>query len=90
MKIDERILKHIENGEILLIPVKAIWGDNCPDLLDGKNGEIPAAIRNLCVSCAAIGVDEDEDEEREKICEGCWKKASEIIIKEFFGGEING
>lgn len=26
MKIDERILKHIENGEILLIPVKAIWG----------------------------------------------------------------
>lgn len=26
MKIDERILKHIENGEILLIPVKAIGG----------------------------------------------------------------
>lgn len=88
MKIDERILKHIENGEILLIPVEAIWGDFCPDLLDGKNGEIPAAIRNLCVPCAAIGV--DEDEEREKICKKCWKKASEIIIKEFFGGEING
>lgn len=40
MKIDERILKHIENGEILLIPVKAIWGgDNCPDLLDGKTAK---------------------------------------------------
>lgn len=26
MKIDERILKHIKNGEVLLIPLKAIWG----------------------------------------------------------------
>lgn len=90
MKIDERILKHIENGEILLIPLKAILEEGCPDLLDGKNGEIPAAIRNLCVSCVAIGVDEDEDEERVKICKKCWQKASEIIVKEFFGGEING
>lgn len=83
MKINKDILRRIENGEILLIPVKAIWGDNCPDLLDGKNGELPAAIRNLCVSCAAIGVDEDEDEERVKICKKCWQKASEIIVKEF-------
>lgn len=90
MKIDERILKHIENGEILLIPLKAILEEACPDLLDGKNGEIPTAIRNLCVPCAAIGVDEDEDEERVKICKKCWQKASEIIVKEFFGGEING
>lgn len=88
MKIDERILKHIENGEILLIPLEAILEEGCPDLLDGKNGEIPTAIRNLCVPCVAIGV--DEDEERVKVCEKCWQKASEIIVKEFFGGEING
>ena len=36
MKIDERILKHIENGEILLIPLQAILEEGCPDLLDGK------------------------------------------------------
>lgn len=88
MKINKDILRRIENGEILLIPLKAILEEACPDLLDGKNGEIPAAIRNLCVPCAAIGV--DEDEEREKICKKCWQKASEIIVKEFFGGEING
>lgn len=72
MKIDERILKHIENGEILLIPLKAILEEGCPDLLDGKSGEIPAAIRKLCVPCAAIGV--DEDEERVKVCENAGKR----------------
>ena len=87
MKINKDILKRIKNGEILLIPLKAISEEGCPDLLDGKNGEIPAAIRHLCVPCAAIGV--DEDEERVKVCEKCWKKGSEIIVKEFFGGEIN-
>lgn len=79
MKINKDILGRIENGEILLIPLKAILEEACPDLL--WNGEIPAAIRNLCVPCAAISV--DEDGERMKVCEKCWQKASEIIMKEF-------
>lgn len=81
MKINKDILEKIENGEILLIPLKGILEEACPDLLNGKSGEIPAAIRNLCVPCAAISV--DEDGERMKVCEKCWQKASEIIMKEF-------